>query len=87
MPRLPPQAPSTPQLQQQQLPLRQRSEDDGWLLALGFDSLTMRSELLVFDAWALAGGPVARVALPGPLPHGLYGMWADGRYFGPAVLG
>ncbi|EFJ53253.1 hypothetical protein VOLCADRAFT_115826 [Volvox carteri f. nagariensis] len=61
---------------------RQRSEDDGWLLVYGFDSNTRRSELLVFDTWAMMAGPVARLALPSPLPHGLYGTWTN-KYFGP----
>lgn len=52
------------------------------LLVYGFDSRQRRSELLIFDAWALMAGPVARLALPAPLPHGLYGAWAD-AYFGP----
>ncbi|PNH06295.1 Apocarotenoid-15,15'-oxygenase [Tetrabaena socialis] len=62
---------------------RQRSEDDGWLLAYGYDSLRGVSELLVFDAWALMAGPVARLALPHPLPHGLHGAWSD-HCFAPA---
>ncbi|GLI61763.1 hypothetical protein VaNZ11_004232 [Volvox africanus] len=61
---------------------RQLAEDDGWLLVYGFDSASRRSELLVFDAWAIMAGPVARLALPSPLPHGLYGTWTD-KFFGP----
>ncbi|GIL62273.1 hypothetical protein Vafri_16563 [Volvox africanus] len=61
---------------------RQLAEDDGWLLVYGFDSNFQRSELLVFDAWAIMAGPVARLALPSPLPHGLYGTWTD-EFFGP----
>ncbi|GIM09572.1 hypothetical protein Vretimale_13395 [Volvox reticuliferus] len=61
---------------------RQLAEDDGWVLVYGFDSNSQRSELLVFDAWAIMAGPVARLALPSPLPHGLYGTWTD-EYFGP----
>ncbi|KXZ45869.1 hypothetical protein GPECTOR_50g663 [Gonium pectorale] len=60
---------------------RQRSEDDGWLLVHGFDSQQRRSELLVFDAWALMAGPVARLRLPQVLPLGLYGTWTDTCFF------
>lgn len=64
------------------VPRGAKSEDDGWLVCLGFDTQSRRSEFLVFDAWALMSGPVARLAIPSALPHQLHGTWA-GAYFGP----
>ncbi|WP_437289306.1 carotenoid oxygenase family protein [Sorangium sp. So ce406] len=49
------------------------AEDDGWLLAYVFSRATSRSHLLVLDATDVAGGPVAKVELPGRVPHGFHG--------------
>ena len=50
-------------------------EDDGWLLALRHDSETDRSELVVLDARAIDGDPVAVVHLPARVPNGFHGNW------------
>ncbi len=54
---------------------RGNEEGDGWILAFGYDANTDRSDLLVFDAPALASGPIARVKLPRRVPYGFHGWW------------
>jgi carotenoid cleavage dioxygenase len=49
------------------------AEDDGWLLAYAFSHATNRSHLLVLDATDVAGEPVAKIELPGRVPHGFHG--------------
>jgi carotenoid cleavage dioxygenase len=51
------------------------SEGDGWILAVVFRGAERRSELLVFDALAIASGPVATVSLPHRVPNGFHGNW------------
>ncbi len=51
------------------------AEDDGWYLTLVHDRATDRSELVVLDASAPGGGPVARVHLPTRVPLGFHGNW------------
>jgi len=51
------------------------SEQEGWLLSFCFDRARGRSELAVFDATRLAGGPIARIGLPQPVPLGFHGSW------------
>lgn len=48
-------------------------ENEGWLLAI--DSDTEHSDLVVFDATAVAAGPVGRVRLPQRIPDGFHGDW------------
>ena len=50
-------------------------EDEGWLVGYGHDPNTNRSQLVVMDATNLRAGPVARVMLPGRVPHGFHGTW------------
>lgn len=57
-------------------------EDDGWLICMGFDTAARRSEVLLFDAKDVAAGPVTRLAVPRPVPHGLHGTWLS-AYHGP----
>ena len=52
-----------------------RAEGEGWILAFGYDATTDSSDLLVFDALAIADGPVARVKLPRRVPYGFHGWW------------
>ena len=49
------------------------SENEGWLLAI--DSDTRDSDLVVFDATAVAAGPAGRVRLPQRIPDGFHGDW------------
>ncbi len=50
----------------------------GWVVAMTSDGLSQRSTLGVFDANALAAGPVARIQLP-LLPYAFHGQWDAGR--------
>ena len=50
-------------------------EADGWLLALGTNYETMKSELVIGDTADLASGPVARVRLPFKAPGQIHGNW------------
>lgn len=54
---------------------RGAAEDDGWVLAWTHDAAADRGELVVLDAADLARGPVARLALPGPLPPASHVGW------------
>jgi len=54
------------------------AEGDGWLLAVAWREHEKRSDLLVFDARNLAGGPVAVARLPHRVPFGFHGSWRPG---------
>jgi carotenoid cleavage dioxygenase len=54
-------------------------EGDGWLLAVAWRAEQQRSELLVFDAEAVAQGPLATVQLPDRVPFGFHGNWVGDR--------
>ena len=51
------------------------SEGDGWLLCYGFDAARNESELAVFDATSIEGGPIAQATLPQRVPVGFHGSW------------
>lgn len=51
------------------------SEDDGWLISIVSDRAGHGSELVVMDATAIAGDPVATVRLPRRVPAGFHGSW------------
>jgi len=55
---------------------RGEAEDDGWVLTWTHDVAADRGELVVLDARDLARGPVARLALPAPLPPASHVCWA-----------
>lgn len=55
-----------------------REEDDGYLVSYVWNPNDSRSELQVFDARALADGPVARVLLPERVPNGFHATWVSG---------
>ncbi|MCY4396603.1 MAG: carotenoid oxygenase family protein [Rhodospirillaceae bacterium] len=55
-----------------------RSEDDGWLIGTVLDWKKGVSGLSVFDARAVAAGPVAQAWLPYPLPLGFHGAFVPG---------
>lgn len=59
-----------------------QAEDDGWVLALVYDSADDRTRLVILDARDLSAGPVATIKLPHMLPFGLHGSWT-GAYLGP----
>jgi len=50
-----------------------RREGEGWLLGTGFDARQQRSFATVFDAEAIAAGPLATVWLPYAAPFGFHG--------------
>lgn len=54
---------------------RGESEDDGWLLAWAHDAAKDRGEVVILDARDLPRGPVARLALPRPLPSASHCAW------------
>lgn len=49
------------------------AEADGWLVGTTLDTDTKQTQLNIFDARDLTGGPVAVATLPYPLPLGLHG--------------
>lgn len=53
-------------------------EDDGWLLVWAEEGTAGLCEVLVFDAKALAAGPIARVELGVHLPAASHITWASG---------
>jgi len=50
-------------------------EDEGWVLAWTHDASAQRGELVILDAADLARGPIARLALPAPLPPASHVDW------------
>lgn len=50
-------------------------EADGWVMAMGTNYETMKSELVIGDTAHLAAGPVARVRLPFKAPGQIHGNW------------
>ena len=62
--------------------LPQASEDDGWVLSVGFDAELQQSELVLLDASDIEAGPVAILPLQNPVGYGLHGSWVP-VYFGP----
>lgn len=55
-------------------PERQQ-EGGGWLLMAVFRAETHTTDLVVFDAQAVADGPVATVHLPERVPYGFHASW------------
>lgn len=55
------------------------AEGDGWLLATVWRGATDTSDLVVFDARALAAGPVCVASLPHRVPVGFHGNWFPAR--------
>jgi all-trans-8'-apo-beta-carotenal 15,15'-oxygenase len=55
-----------------------RHLDDGWVVAMVYDGAAGKSHLCVFDADALARGPVASVPMP-LQPYGFHGFWEGAR--------
>jgi all-trans-8'-apo-beta-carotenal 15,15'-oxygenase len=54
---------------------KSQAEDAGWLLCEVLDGGVGSSDLAVFDAQAVASGPVARVKLNHTLPFSFHGWW------------
>jgi carotenoid cleavage dioxygenase len=51
------------------------AEGDGYLIVLGFNEGTQKSELFVLDADDVEKGPVAKAHLPLRIPAGFHGSW------------
>jgi carotenoid cleavage dioxygenase len=56
-----------------------KSEDDGYLVSYVWNPNESRSELQVFDAQNLGGGPVARVLMPQRVPNGFHATWVSAK--------
>ncbi len=54
-------------------------EGDGWLLATVWRGATNTSDLVIFDARAIAAGPVCVASLPHRVPVGFHGNWFGER--------
>ena len=52
-----------------------KSEDDGWLLTSVIDMPTQTSEVLIYHAQDLLGGPVAKIHIPHRHNTGFHGNW------------
>lgn len=52
-------------------------EDDGWVLALVYDSTDHRSDVVILDAKNLNQGPIARLHLKHHVPYGLHGSFTS----------
>ena len=52
-----------------------RREDDGYLIGFVHDEARESSELLILDARTMDEKPVARVTIPGRVPHGFHALW------------
>ncbi len=52
-----------------------RREGEGWLVGTGFDARRQRSFCTVFDAEAIAAGPLARIELPYWVPFGFHSQF------------
>jgi len=50
-------------------------EGDGYLVVLGFNQTTGKSELMILDAQNVAQGPVATAKVPMRIPAGFHGSW------------
>lgn len=55
------------------------AEGDGWILALTYDVVHDRSQLVIIDADDFAASPVASIQLPQRVPAGLHGTWLPTR--------
>jgi carotenoid cleavage dioxygenase len=51
------------------------AEDEGWLMGLVVDMEDQTTSLVILDASAFSGPPVARVKLPHRIPPGFHGNW------------
>ncbi|MEO0967219.1 MAG: carotenoid oxygenase family protein [Cyanobacteria bacterium J06639_18] len=52
-------------------------EDDGWLLAIIYDSAEHRSDVVILDAKDLHRGPIAKLHLKHHIPYGLHGNFTS----------
>ena len=50
-------------------------DGEGWILSYVWDRARDATDLAVFDALAMAQGPIASVHLPVRVPYGFHGVW------------
>ena len=50
---------------------------DGWVTAVVWRAAENRSDFVVFDAQAIAKGPIAIAELPRRVPFGFHGNWVS----------
>jgi len=61
------------------LPARAKAdEDEGWLIGFVIDEPSDTTDLVILDAHAFQGAPVATIRLPHHIPPGFHGNWIDG---------
>ncbi len=51
------------------------AEDEGWLIGLVVDMESQKSDLVILDAQAFEGEPVASIHIPHRVPAGFHGNW------------
>ncbi|HEY3890121.1 MAG TPA: carotenoid oxygenase family protein [Caulobacteraceae bacterium] len=54
------------------------TEGDGWVIAVVYRAAEDVSDFVVFDAQAVAAGPIASAKLPRRVPFGFHGNWRQG---------
>ena len=62
-------------------------EGEGYICQVQVRHADARADLLLFDAQAVAQGPLARIKLPLRLRFGLHGNWVDGTHLDLAAQG
>ena len=56
-------------------PSRVGSEDGGWLVGVVHDRARAAADLVVLDAHAIDGPPIATVHIPRRIPNGTHATW------------
>jgi carotenoid cleavage dioxygenase len=62
------------------------AEGDGWIIQAATDATTMLTELNLFEATAIAQGPIATIRLPFRMKPAYHGSWADSALIKPTGL-
>jgi carotenoid cleavage dioxygenase len=62
------------------------AKGDGWIIQAATNSETMLTEVNLFDARAIAKGPIATAKLPLRLKSAYHGSWSDGSKIKPSGL-
>jgi carotenoid cleavage dioxygenase len=62
------------------------AEGDGWIAQAATDAQTGLTELNLFDATAIAKGPIATVKTPVHLKPAFHGSWTEGTHVKPSGL-
>lgn len=62
------------------------AEGDGWIIQAATNAVSMLTEVNLFEATAIANGPIATIKLPLRLKPAFHGSWADGSLIKPSGL-